>query len=374
MAARLEFEAVLGTSGFGAGMTKLEATVAAANSRMAKYQAGIASEMARGGGIDSAINEAILIQNFKDAENAAASATKAIGFNRGAMQELLVIFREIGRGNWSRVPGSVTLFAQRLGLLEKAISTNAATGGIMLTTVGLLAGAIVAAGVAAYVTYRYFHGLAQAATDLNEALNGGKETLEKHDAAMMKSAEAAQAYRDWLKKLEEGHDSFSEAVMGAVKQMREEFEIRQKIASLNGQTNSQAQTARELQDQKELAVIERAKAQAEMDFKKAKDESAKSEKEAQDLAKRAQTAAEAAKETAKLADEEAKKSGLAAGALLFGLGLINPMLPGAKQAIDAAGSFDPAKAHSASAYDATQISALAKAAADKAADDKRKAE
>src|SRR5579872_7239684 len=65
----------------------------------------------------------------------------------GSMRELLVVLREIGRGNWTRVPGSITILMQRMGLdLVK----------IFLSIPGL----ITAAGVAvAFFTYKHLKEL-----------------------------------------------------------------------------------------------------------------------------------------------------------------------------------------------------------------------
>src|SRR5208337_704661 len=43
----------------------------------------------------------------------------------GIFREVLVIFRELGRGNLTRIPGSVTLLAQYLGVLGKLVKSTA---------------------------------------------------------------------------------------------------------------------------------------------------------------------------------------------------------------------------------------------------------
>lgn len=44
----------------------------------------------------------------------------------GALREALVLTREISRGNWTRVPGSLTILLDRLGLLKLVIKENVA--------------------------------------------------------------------------------------------------------------------------------------------------------------------------------------------------------------------------------------------------------
>jgi myosin heavy subunit len=271
------------------------------------------------------------------------------------------------------VPGSLTILTQRLGLFKYLVKETGEETAMALTPLGLLAGALLAAGLAAYVAYKYFHGLAEKARELNEALNGGAKSLERQDEEMRKASEAAQAYRDWLKKLEEGHFSLAEAVNEGVEAMREEFDLRQKLAHLQGQTAAQAQVEKEKEDAKELEVIARAREDAEKRLAKAKEESTKSDKEANDLKLRSENAIAATKATASIAD---KDKGLTASqiAMKVALGLINPATPGIEQAVEDAATFDPLKAHAASAYDEAQLAALSKQATDKAADDKKKAE
>ena len=40
------------------------------------------------------------------------------GGRGGIIGETVVLFRELGRGNYSRIPGSVTILAQRMGVLK----------------------------------------------------------------------------------------------------------------------------------------------------------------------------------------------------------------------------------------------------------------
>lgn len=55
---------------------------------------------------------------IKTSIEGATTAAGGGGFNRGAMQEALVLIREISRGNWTRVPGSASLLVSKLGALK----------------------------------------------------------------------------------------------------------------------------------------------------------------------------------------------------------------------------------------------------------------
>lgn len=51
----------------------------------------------------------------------------AHGGRAGVLRETLVLMREISRGNWTRVPGSITILADRMGLLKLVTGQTATT-------------------------------------------------------------------------------------------------------------------------------------------------------------------------------------------------------------------------------------------------------
>ena len=67
----------------------------------------------------------------------------------GIMRETLVIFRELGRGNLTRVPGSVTLLAQYMGILGKLVKSTAQESIIAAAAENKLAGSMAATALAA---------------------------------------------------------------------------------------------------------------------------------------------------------------------------------------------------------------------------------
>jgi hypothetical protein len=107
-------------------------------------------------------------------ENAAATKVVegAMHGNAGAMREVVVMARELERGNYSRLAGSASILAGRLDLLQYAF-----------TPVGA---AMAAAGVAAYGMYKHFEEanehvnmLADSTRDLDDILSG-MEGIDAH--------------------------------------------------------------------------------------------------------------------------------------------------------------------------------------------------
>jgi hypothetical protein len=60
-----------------------------------------------------------------------------IGMNTIAMREILVLMREMSRGNWTRVPGSLSILLSQLGILKFLFKDNAAAA--MIAAQGLTA-------------------------------------------------------------------------------------------------------------------------------------------------------------------------------------------------------------------------------------------
>ena len=58
-------------------------------------------------------------------QNIGSTAT-GHGARGGVIGEMFVLMREIGRGNWARVPGSITILAQRMGFLKLIMKETAA--------------------------------------------------------------------------------------------------------------------------------------------------------------------------------------------------------------------------------------------------------
>lgn len=140
----------------------------------------------------------------------AGGAHGAAGLNTGAMREALVLLREIGRGNWTRVPGSLSILLSRLGLFSVQFLAFAAIAGItFLKLENIVKGA----------TAR-FEEMAEKAKRLREAT---RESFERH-----------QAYTDWLDSVLSKEESLAEKTENTVRQMREKYKLLEKMKGFNG--------------------------------------------------------------------------------------------------------------------------------------------
>jgi len=183
------------------------------------------------------------------AENAAAgAATKNVLANanwKGAIGELIVIFREIGRGNWSRVPGSISILAQRMGVLRYVLNP--------------LGAVLIASGAAAFFFWRHLK-------TVNEQLGRTQELFDKGFGNMAKAMQdanreasrAAADFDDWLKQLSQSHRSLADDVNDAVMALREEARLKQELAASKGASRADLAKMDLESKRKELAIVNAA--------------------------------------------------------------------------------------------------------------------
>jgi hypothetical protein len=95
MANRLEFSSSIDSSGYARGIRDMEVMSATAGNRMATALNGTTAGYRMGQG-----------------------SAAGMGGRGGVIGETVVLFREMGRGNYSRIPGSITILAQRMGVLK----------------------------------------------------------------------------------------------------------------------------------------------------------------------------------------------------------------------------------------------------------------
>ena len=131
-------------------------------------------------------------------------------------RELLVIFREIGMGNWARIPGSITILVQSLGGLHLIFNT------LILTIAGVTAG-LLAIGHA-------FKRLADIQHEENQVIGVFHDALRRSSEALEECAIRAEKYSDWLKHLSDDHKAVSESVEETLTHMREQFELTKGIS------------------------------------------------------------------------------------------------------------------------------------------------
>jgi hypothetical protein len=177
----------------------------------------------------------------KQVAAAIMGAGRAAGNFKAGMGEVIVIMREIARGNYSRVFQSMSIAAQRFGF---------ALVDALLSIPGLVA---VAAAAIGYFTYKNLK-------DLNEALDGAANRLAEatnatggYERALRRAAEAAADFTDWLKKLGESHDTLATKTDKRLAQMREEEQLRREAEGYR--TKAQTDQENALEREAEMHVI-----------------------------------------------------------------------------------------------------------------------
>lgn len=139
-------------------------------------------------------------------------ATEGISGLNVITRETLVILREIGRGNWSRIPGSLTIIAQRLGPLK-----------FLFSAFGLV---LVAVGAAAYGLYKH---LQTVNAELDETGNILSRSYGKMADAMQharrEAAIAAADFISWQKKMADSGETLATKTERKLKLMREEAKL-----------------------------------------------------------------------------------------------------------------------------------------------------
>lgn len=151
------------------------------------------------------------------------------GWN-GVIREGLVLLREIGRGNWTRVPGSFSLFVQQLNNkipFLKALLNPLTAAFVVLGAVSI--------GVLVKLVEN-FRKAQEETKILNNIVGGASTTFEYMADAIDKSVEKLQKLNEFLLHIRDSHETLASQTDERLKQMREEFEWQQKIADAKGQT------------------------------------------------------------------------------------------------------------------------------------------
>ena len=102
MANKLEFSTAIDSSGYARGIRDMELLSAGAGKRMAGALSGTTAGYSVGAG-----------------------SLSGHGGRGGVIGESVVLLREMGRGNYARVPGSLTILIQRMGMLKLFVKDNA---------------------------------------------------------------------------------------------------------------------------------------------------------------------------------------------------------------------------------------------------------
>jgi hypothetical protein len=140
----------------------------------------------------------------KNVDKSGASMAKMAHGTSGMnliLRETLVVFREIGRGNWSRVPGSVSLIVQGFAQL-KQISL------LTLGAWGLAIGGIVGS------VFLYMHRLKALASDLTTSIisTWRPEHTAGYESKLEIINQLHKDVADSTRSIKEAHDSVSESI------------------------------------------------------------------------------------------------------------------------------------------------------------------
>ena len=125
-----------------------------------------------------------------DIGSGAAKAGKHVGGLNLVIRESLVVLREIGRGNWARVPGSVSLIVQGFAQLKKVSMLSLGVWGAGIAT-------------AAYLIYERFFNLKKLIKELSfdvSSINIGSTYIPKLQRHINAAANAQRELNDEIRK------------------------------------------------------------------------------------------------------------------------------------------------------------------------------
>jgi hypothetical protein len=177
-----------------------------------------------------------------------AEKRKGHGANSGAMRETLVLLREIGRGNWNRVPGSLSILLGQLGLMK--LLMNPITAAVL----GLVAGFAAAYKLSQALVSRLsglklpdFHPeyIANHLKKVNQvhemqvAINKEVQTqIDLHNSAAKAAERTAEATKEHFGHLRKMNEYAEEKELKLAKSERERAEIRSKYSAAGLKLNS----------------------------------------------------------------------------------------------------------------------------------------
>jgi len=208
----------------------------------------------------------------------------------GVIRELLVLLREIGSGNWTRVPGSLSLLIQRMGMLKFLINP---------ITIGF-----VAMGTAAFFVIRHFMKLREEAKNLADLMDITTIKFSEQSALMKKSIQEAQAFNDWLRNLGKSEQNLGDQIQETLRGMREKARLERELAAEGGASKKKLADMDIAELQKEVHILEVAKREAHRQIERDKRLTADAEKRRNDVTREGQLkkASDSAAEMARIVD------------------------------------------------------------------------
>jgi len=216
------------TSQFNASLVSMETATEAFRK---KFRSNLTASFAQ-----LAVTGTTPLGSAKDLEKAAHST----GSLTMAMREFLVIGREIGRGNWARVPGSLSLAMQGLGL--------------SLTSVII---PLAAVGLAAFAVFKHFQMVRDAARKLEDIFHPLVKNLEAEQDSLRKSSEAMAEYRKKMDELAQGHRGESQSIHEKINALKQELSLRRQLAGKLGASPAQLEEMNIADLEKEKAFTDK---------------------------------------------------------------------------------------------------------------------
>lgn len=181
------------------------------------------------------------------------------------IRETLVVFREIGRGNWTRVPGSLSLIAQGFATL-KGISM--ATLGAWALAIGGLIGSV----------FIYLHRLKKLAGELTTSLTAAfnPEHLASYLSKLEILNQLHKDVADSARQIQEAHDSVSESIQRELDLTRDKISFERELLEIqkaNALAAAKNPAEREAIEKKYSALIlANKKRERDAEFKALQDE------------------------------------------------------------------------------------------------------
>ena len=245
----------------------------------------------------------------------------------GIFSELVVILREISMGRGTgRILGSVSLLAQRLGLLGTLVKSTAQTqiqaaeaavrysialnaeavaaeaagaanaerllaegaaaektaqqavqaaniasqaAKVSLGPIGWVTLAVVALGAVLAGVAIHFYEVSKRAKNLADLLDPMKKKFTEQADALREDAKVHQEYLDWLQKVGAETESLPEKLDKVIKKMREQASAEQELARIKGATAKQLEQMDEEQIKKEITLTTLANLKAKRELEAA---------------------------------------------------------------------------------------------------------
>lgn len=183
----------------------------------------------------------------------AASAGKHVGGLNLVLRETVVVLREIGRGNWARVPGSVSLIVQGLAQMKQ----------LSLATLGVWGAA---AAVVFGAVYERIWGIKNLMKELSfdvSKIDAGRDYVPKLKRHLADARNEQKALNDEIRKTMENYYSAEQAAKRQADATKEHYDHLRKMNDLsNAPENVKSQRGLEIDADERRQEIENKAAEA----------------------------------------------------------------------------------------------------------------